>query len=555
MNTRPIAVVLIAITALIPLAVMASGPLEAEPLQSASPPGIAPIPGRTFSPNTIPALQGSSVYTPFIPLVLRPPTYVISGQVTFQSNPLADVTITVRAGVTTTTNVSGTYAIRLFEGTHTLTPSKPNYVFTPPSRTIALHSDTPGQNFTATLPTYTVSGRATDGANPVAGVVISAGVNLSATTDSSGNYTLGNLTAGTYVLTATKLGLAFPSRTVTVPPDRTGIDFARLIAQVTFPNGMVSDASQNHLFVSSRQDSSTVAVFTETVGMLSPRTTIPIYQRQASGVGLLDNKVYVANWGNPDPSTVSVIDTRTLTKDKDISIKNCGGDAVHLAVNPATRHVFVTLHAGNQVAMIDTTNADSVSCIATNAAPFGVAVHTASNSVFVGNRDGLDLWRIADTPPFTATQVVDWRTPASTGSPFHISVSPATNRLFAMVGLENPDIPDKLYVYDIGTSGELTPVIGTPIVVCNTGDGGYVRQSHSACSVSPNLIYIAANAIDEVWVLNGDLTLRKRLTSANGIGKKPLALAENTVLKQVYIANTQSNSISVWDACDAAPAQ
>jgi DNA-binding beta-propeller fold protein YncE len=341
-------------------------------------------------------------------------------------------------------------------------------------------------------------------------------------------------------------------RVVTVPPSQTGINFARSIIQVTNPRGMVSDGARNHLFVVNALNSATTTVFAETSGLLSLLSTISLGQSPATGVGLLNSKVYAVNWGTlSSPSSVSVIDAATLLKIKDISISACGGDAANLAVNPATGHIYVTLHAGlGQVALIDTTSADSVTCIPTNAGAFGVAVHAASNSIFVGNRDGLDLWRV-DGVTNVVARVVDWRTPTNGGSPYHVSVSPTTNKLFVMVGLSNPDVPDQLFVYDIGSSGELTPAVGSPVTVGNTGDGGYVLQSQSVCPSAPNLIYIAANALNEVWVLNSDLSLRKRLTSADGIGKKPLALTENTALKQVYIANTQSNTINLLNACDA----
>jgi DNA-binding beta-propeller fold protein YncE len=195
-------------------------------------------------------------------------------------------------------------------------------------------------------------------------------------------------------------------------------------------------------------------------------------------------------------------------------------------------------------------------CVKTNAGAFGIAVYPASNSIFVGNRDGLDLWRI-DGATNAANQVVDWRTPNGGGSPFYVSVNPVTHKLFAIVGYYDAHmnmIPDQLYVYNIDPSGGITEAVGSPVTVGNTGDdGGYVLQSQSVCPSAPNLIYIAANADDEVWVLNSDLTLRTRLASANGIGRRPLALVENTALKQIYVANAQSNTINIISACDATP--
>ena len=81
---------------------------------------------------------------------------------------------------------------------------------------------------------YTISGVVRDGDDsPLSGVQVSASGPMSASdsTDAGGNYTL-TVISGTYTLQASKSGLVSPpARTVTVPPNRTGIDF-RLVPEV-----------------------------------------------------------------------------------------------------------------------------------------------------------------------------------------------------------------------------------------------------------------------------------------------------------------------------------
>jgi len=75
---------------------------------------------------------------------------------------------------------------------------------------------------------YSISGRVTDASgNPIAGVTVSAIGGPSATTGSDGYYTIRWLPAGTYTVIPSKSGYTFspPSRTVTVPPNATGVDF------------------------------------------------------------------------------------------------------------------------------------------------------------------------------------------------------------------------------------------------------------------------------------------------------------------------------------------
>ena len=76
--------------------------------------------------------------------------------------------------------------------------------------------------------TYTISGRVADaGNNPIPGVTVSASAGYSALTDSRGNYTISSVITGTYTVTPSLPGYTFtpPSRTVSVPPDATGMDF------------------------------------------------------------------------------------------------------------------------------------------------------------------------------------------------------------------------------------------------------------------------------------------------------------------------------------------
>ena len=74
----------------------------------------------------------------------------------------------------------------------------------------------------------TISGRVRDGSgNPIQGVLIDAGGGRTATTDTSGNYTLSSLPVGRYTLTPTKAGYLFvpPSVTLDLATNRTGVDF------------------------------------------------------------------------------------------------------------------------------------------------------------------------------------------------------------------------------------------------------------------------------------------------------------------------------------------
>lgn len=80
----------------------------------------------------------------------------------------------------------------------------------------------------AVEPTYTISGQVNDTlAQPLAGVLISAGASGATTTNASGVYTLTNLVAGSYAITPSLAGVSFTpaQRTITVPPSAVGQNF------------------------------------------------------------------------------------------------------------------------------------------------------------------------------------------------------------------------------------------------------------------------------------------------------------------------------------------
>ena len=142
-------------------------------------------------------------------------TYTVSGRI-------ADGTSTGIAGVTVAdgtrsavTDSSGTYTLTgVLPGSYTLTPTKSGYSFSTATRNVTVSaSNLPGQDFTGTLLTYTVSGRIVDGTSTgIAGVTVADGTHT-AITDVSGTYTLTGVLPGSYTLTPTKSGYSFSAAT------------------------------------------------------------------------------------------------------------------------------------------------------------------------------------------------------------------------------------------------------------------------------------------------------------------------------------------------------
>ena len=364
-------------------------------------------------------------------------------------------------------------------------------------------------------------------------------VNTAVIADGNLHTATSSRTVSISLLTSSNVFLPFIVRAPASPtPTPTRIPLA-----LVDPKGMVSDAARDRLWLVNHGNG-TVTVFQETtIANYNPtvlrQVTVGI---KPFGIGMVDDKIYVANNGGSSPSTVSVVGAGTMTKQTDIQLNTCGTGATHLAINPTTHRVYVSLYGSARVAVINSLTDTLVDCVAVNSGTFGIAAHPASNSIFVGNRDGLDLWRI-DGNTNTATQVVNWSNGNGGGSPYYVGINPTTNLLFAMVGLPSSDVPNQLYVYTIDNAGNLgAPSIAT---TSNTDDGGFVIQSQ--CS---GMIYVAETANNSVRILHGDLSLNSIITLASGlIDRGSFGLLENPTLKRVYISNKQSNTLSMLTEC------
>ncbi len=407
--------------------------------------------------------------------------------------------------------------------------------------------------------------RTTDGSEPFCFTNLAPGLYSLSETDPAGatsttpNVVAGFVSAGLATTvefgdqlpataTPTPTDTPTPTQTYTPTPTRTSTPpvTATLPTSQIFPNdpkGMAWDSARGRVFVISHLDNS-VIVANET--NLTPITKITV-GRLPFGIGMVNDKVYTANFGDRSNLTsVSVINPATLTKTKDIAIASCGSGATHLAVNPTNGHVYVSLYYAARVAVIDSATDTLINCAATNSGQFGLAAHQGSNKVFAGTRDGQDLWRISDVGSVvTSSKVKSYADGKGGGAVYFVGVSNAYNKLFALVGLPSSDIPNKLYVYDLDSFGNLT---NEQIVnVGNTDDGGHIIQSQ-VCGT----IYVAETSDGTVRVLNSDLSFKKTLGAAQGVGAGPYGLLENPTLNRLYLTNKVSNTFSVFYACDSA---
>jgi hypothetical protein len=183
-----------------------------------------------------------------IPIEVVGVPYEVTGVVkdALTNLPVAGVLIRATATRTATTNQLGEYTILLSSGVYSLTASKPDYVFSPPSiYTQVNEAPVSGQIFKGLSEYRGISGYIkTSSLTPVSFVSVSDGVSTT-TTSSTGFYQLFSPIAQV-TITPQAAGKAFspPSRIISAGEfDETNVDFTSATANTV--SGWITDGSQN----------------------------------------------------------------------------------------------------------------------------------------------------------------------------------------------------------------------------------------------------------------------------------------------------------------------
>lgn len=155
--------------------------------------------------------------------------YEVSGRVVNRDGfGLMGVVVSDVAGHSGVTDGTGNYSFGAPAGSYTLTATFGDFTFDPPTRQVSLPPDTAGQDFVASPPTYTITGRIVDEAGrPAASVEVLASSGSPGVTGADGTYTLVGLEAGFYSVAPRWEGHRFEPevRFLDLPPSATDVDF------------------------------------------------------------------------------------------------------------------------------------------------------------------------------------------------------------------------------------------------------------------------------------------------------------------------------------------
>jgi hypothetical protein len=171
--------------------------------------------------------------------------YTISGHVTVGASALSGVSIALSgsANTTTTTDAGGNYSFTVpAAGNYTVTPTKPDYSFTPASQQFNNLGGNQTANFSAALVNYTISGQVTGSGAGLTGVTVtlSGGASATTTTDASGNFSFSATAEHDYTITPTDTALySFAAQSVTNLSANRQLTFAGTLRAYTI-NGNVT---------------------------------------------------------------------------------------------------------------------------------------------------------------------------------------------------------------------------------------------------------------------------------------------------------------------------
>jgi YVTN family beta-propeller protein len=199
-------------------------------------------------------------------------------------------------------------------------------------------------------------------------------------------------------------------------------------------------------------------------------------------------------------------------------------------VNHTTGSIFVThegVVSGQTVGIVDDIG---VTTIAVGSKPFGIAVNTKTNKLYVTNTGSNDISVIDGASNAVVATITD----PNAVLPIAVAVNPTTNTIYVANSQSN-----NVTVID-GASDSITATIAV-----GTAPSGLDVDSQT------NSIYIAnagnsqAGDPGNITVINGATKATQALSDPKA--KNPVAVAANPVTNKIYVANSGSNNVTVID--------
>jgi YVTN family beta-propeller protein len=282
------------------------------------------------------------------------------------------------------------------------------------------------------------------------------------------------------------------------------------------PTGVVVNSKNNRLYVANGLDH-TVSVIDgvtdQIIGtMITSNTPTDI------AINAVKNEVWVCESDAGTNVFAEVFDGNTFALLKSIP---AGTGVGRIAVHPHLNRVYVANDFSGFLTVIDGSQKKVLTNVNLACSPFGVAVNTATQRVYVGT----EACAAGSVYVIDATTNTLLTTIATTGvSMNYAAVDQNHNRLYLT------DDINGFYAID----GNTNTVIGLV-----TG----LNKAHGVAAVPSTQKAVEADSgSNKIKIINGNIP---GIGGSKAVGRKPVAVAVNGVTRRIYVVNQTDNTVTV----------
>jgi YVTN family beta-propeller protein len=330
--------------------------------------------------------------------------------------------------------------------------------------------------------------------------------------------------------TPTQTATATPSRTPTATSTRR--PDATVVPGLSYPNDVAINPTTHRVYVSGRDNNRLTMID----GVLLTVINSVSVGQQPWGVAVnpSTNKVYVANFAS---DSIHVLDASTLAV---LHVIPVGPKPTFVRVNEVTNRVFVVTYGNNSVVVLDGAT-DTILDIKSSGGfgAWGLAVNPTLNRLYVSNRDTGSVTTLDGANGF---QVINSQTVAPCGpmgsSPYGLGFNPKNAKLYIACA---PDVSvNGAAIYSAGPGG-LSQRVYVAIGEGGADGGGGVAVNTENTAIGN--VFITNSAADTVSVISG---VNNQVTATIPVGGNPFGAAVDSVTGRVFVANRNSDDVSVF---------
>ena len=229
---------------------------------------------------------------------------------------------------------------------------------------------------------------------------------------------------------------------------------------------------------------------------------------------------------NSKDNSVSVINGTTNQEVEKIMV---GHYPASIEVNPDSNKIYVTNFGDKTVSVINGTTNEEVEKIIVGKNPAGIEVDPDNNKVYVTNSGDNTISVINGSSDMVVATLNVGKKPSNVGINFKQNILYVSNSE-GFINLRVIDIKDNLSTYILSEIPTEIHPSGISIGIANDN--------------KTKMVYVANTDSNSVSVINGTINMLKKIIP---VGQKPTDIVFNESTRKLYVSNSLSNTLSVID--------